>query len=373
MLSAVDDGVGLVMKALEENGLSERTLVFYIGDNGAPLKIHKLDAPGGGPGWDGSLNDPLNGEKGMLAEGGMHTPFVVSWPDEIPSGQQYPHPISALDVAATATAAAGIATNPGELDGVNLIPFLSGRDKSAPHDVLMWRWVSQSAIREGDWKLLRGGDREYLYDLNTDLEEKHNLAAKRPEIADRLRKRLGDWAETLSPPGLATGPLNAAATSYFDFYLDGKPAPPLRDKFKPNSQSPSTRATGIPWQVRNGKLARTDGGIEIVPATSNAKQRTFITRNGLNLAGPIDVELVAETTEKGPLVISWRTKDDSTFSHERQTSIAVGEVGQWQNFSTTFGDSSTVIHVRIQVPGGVTRLKSVQLKPAKGKPVTLQR
>ena len=59
MLSAVDDGVGLITRTLEEHRLSEKTLIFYIGDNGAPLKIHKRDAPVVGPGWDGSLNDPL--------------------------------------------------------------------------------------------------------------------------------------------------------------------------------------------------------------------------------------------------------------------------------------------------------------------------
>lgn len=68
MISAVDDGVGSILKSLREYGIEENTLVFFIGDNGAPLKIHKLDAPGNGAGWDGSLNDPLNGEKGTVIE-----------------------------------------------------------------------------------------------------------------------------------------------------------------------------------------------------------------------------------------------------------------------------------------------------------------
>ena len=225
MLSSVDDGVGLLTATLKKHGLTENTLIFLIGDNGAPLKITKLDAPGGGPGWDGSLNTPLNGEKGMLAEGGMHTPFVVAWPGTIPSGQTYLHPISALDVAATACAMANISTKPGDLDGANLLPYLTGTITTPPHDALYWRWVAQSAIREGNWKLLRGGDREYLYDLGTDLEEKHNLAAKHPDIAARLRARLSTWSNGLKPPGLATGPMALTWHNYYDFYLDGKSIP----------------------------------------------------------------------------------------------------------------------------------------------------
>ncbi|MGV3486577.1 MAG: sulfatase-like hydrolase/transferase, partial [Planctomycetaceae bacterium] len=223
MLSAVDDGVGLITDTLKKHGLTEKTLIFCIGDNGAPLKIHKADEPGGGPGWDGSLNDPLNGEKGMLAEGGMHVPFVVAWPGTIPSGQNYPHPISALDVAATAVVMAGIAVAPGELDGVDLIPHLRGQNSSPPHEALMWRWSAQSAIREGNWKLLRGGDREYLYDLGADLEEQHNLAQQHPEIAQRLRARLTTWSTELEPPGLAAGPMAPTWHQYFDHYLEGKP------------------------------------------------------------------------------------------------------------------------------------------------------
>ncbi len=223
MLSAVDDGVGLITQTLAKHQLTEKTLIFYIGDNGAPLKIHKLDAPGGGPGWDGSLNNPLNGEKGMLAEGGMHVPFIVSWPGTIPAGQLYAHPISALDVAATAADLAGIKSQPGDFDGVNLVPFLNGENTAAPHEFLTWRWGGQSAIREGKWKFLKGGDREYLYDLDADIEEKNSLLKQHPEIASRLRSKLVDWATELKPPGLDSANLSTAAKKYFDFYLDGKP------------------------------------------------------------------------------------------------------------------------------------------------------
>ena len=223
MLSAVDDGVGLITQMLAKHQLTEKTLIFYIGDNGAPLKIHKLDAPGGGPGWDGSLNDPLNGEKGMLTEGGMHVPFVVSWPGTIPAGQVYDYPISALDVAATAAELAGIKSQPGEFDGVNLIPFLSGENTAAPHKFLTWRWGGQSAIREGKWKFLKGGEREYLYNLDSDIEEKNSLLKQYPEIAERLRSNLAMWATELKPSGLDTAEFSRAAQNYFDFYLDGKP------------------------------------------------------------------------------------------------------------------------------------------------------
>ncbi len=224
MISAVDDGVGLITTTLEKLNLTERTLIFLIGDNGAPLKIHKFDAPlkADPGGWDGSLNTPLNGEKGMLSEGGIRVPFVVAWPGTIPGGQSYKHPITALDVAATAAALANIQTQPGELDGQNIAPYLKGEIKTAPHEALYWRWVAQSAIREGNWKLLCGGDREYLYDLATDIGEKRNLASEKPEIAKRLRDKLQAWGRELTPPGLTTNRMAPAWNAYYDHYLEGK-------------------------------------------------------------------------------------------------------------------------------------------------------
>ncbi|MEL6110283.1 MAG: sulfatase-like hydrolase/transferase, partial [Planctomycetota bacterium] len=223
MLSAVDDGVGRIMTTLRRNQIEEDTLIFVIGDNGAPLKIHKLDAPGGGPGWDGSLNDPMNGEKGMLTEGGIRVPFLVHWKGKIPGGQTYSHPVIALDVGATACSLAGLPDDP-VLDGVSLIPYLTGHKTGAPHDVLYWRWLGQSAIRKGKWKYLRSDHREYLFNMETDFEETENLMADSPEIAASLLADLRAWAATQSPPGiwaLKSNAMSKQADKYFDWYIDG--------------------------------------------------------------------------------------------------------------------------------------------------------
>ena len=78
----------------------------------------------------------MNGEKGMLSEGGIRVPYVVSWKGRIPGVQVYDHPIYTLDVAATAVELAGLPID-DKLDGVNLVPFLSGAKKGAPHKQLM--------------------------------------------------------------------------------------------------------------------------------------------------------------------------------------------------------------------------------------------
>jgi hypothetical protein len=139
----------------------------------------------------------------------------------------------------------------GELDGVNLVPYMKGDITTPPHEALMWRWMAQSAIREGNWKLLRGGEREYLYDLSDDLEEKHNLASQHPDVAARLRAKLTAWCAELNPPGLALGPMASTWNDYFDFYLEGKPVP------KPEAE-PKTSATRG-WLARGGRLIEKDG------------------------------------------------------------------------------------------------------------------
>lgn len=242
MLSAVDDGVALIDRRLVAHDIAGNTLIFYISDNGAPLKIHKFDAPGGGPGWDGSLNDPWVGEKGMLSEGGIRVPFIARWPDRLPAGLVYHRPVIALDATATAVAAAGLPVD-DELDGVDLVPYLTGAEQGDPHEALYWRWVGQEAIRQGDWKYLRGGGREYLFDLTSKQHETENLIAVHAQRAAGLRMKLDAWTGTLMEPG-PDQRLSRAATVYFDHYLDGKPAQPPGQNDRARSGTDGTSSLG---------------------------------------------------------------------------------------------------------------------------------
>ncbi len=377
MLSAVDDGVGLITTTLKKHHLTEKTLIFFVGDNGAPLKITKADKPGGGAGWDGSLNDPLNGEKGMLSEGGMHVPFVVSWPGTIPGGQVYPHPVSTLDVAATATALAAITVPRGALDGVNLIPFLSGANPAPPHDVLCWRWAAQAAIREGDWKLLRGGDREYLYNLKNDLEEKHNVAAQDPELAQRLRERLRAWTMELQPTGLAVGKMAPTWMDYYDFYLEGKPVKPRRDADEEDDEKPAAAARRAKqpdfqgWQVRNGELSVKDGSLLVSTAKGRDARPSFLTHAQLELAGPLTATVTFKTVTDGKFNLSWRRQGDKEFSPTNAVSFAAAASSEWQTTEISVPVQGTLIHLRLNLPGGTTVIREIQFKTAGGKVVSL--
>lgn len=358
MLAAVDDGIGLITGTLAKHGLTEKTLIVFIGDNGAPLKIHKTDSPleGDAGGWDGSLNDPLNGEKGMLAEGGMHVPFLIAWPGTIPGGQVYEHPVSALDVAATAVEVAKVEVNPGELDGTNLLPHLKGETKGPPHKTLHWRWMAQSAIREGNWKLLRGGEREYLYDLSSDPGEKRNLAAKDPDKATELREKLTSWCAELDPPGLALGPMAPTWNDYFDHYLEGKTVAPPTAKEVPAS----TAVKG--WEARGGTVADENGVIVFTPEKKG--KGGFLARTRTKLAGPVTVRLEMKGAP-GAGSVSWRVEGDKDFLPANRVSFTLEESPDWQVREIVLPATAPVIHLRVQAPGGEARYRKLQFKPAR--------
>lgn len=185
MLSALDDGVGRVLAKLRELKIEESTLIFFISDNGGPTQ------------QTSSRNDPLRGYKGQVWEGGIRIPFLIQWKGQLRSGRVYNQPAISLDVLPTAVAAAGGKTD-AKLDGVNLLPFLSGENKTAPHGRLYWRFGDQSAIRAGDWKMVKMAGSPALFNLAEDIPEKNDLASKQPEKLKELQAAWDSWNEQMT-------------------------------------------------------------------------------------------------------------------------------------------------------------------------------
>ena len=195
MLANMDDSVGAVMKQLRKSGLEENTLVFFLSDNGGPTR--ELT----------SSNAPLRGQKGMMYEGGLRVPFMVQWKGTLPKGKVYNHPVTSLDIYATAAANAK-ATAPENIEGVDLIPYLTSKRSDRPHDTLFWRQGNKAGLRHGDLKLVRMGGRKAvgnakweLYDLSKDISEERNLAKANPEHLSELvalwKKMNGEMQEPL--------------------------------------------------------------------------------------------------------------------------------------------------------------------------------
>jgi arylsulfatase A-like enzyme len=217
MLAAIDDGIGLITNELSRLDLTKRTCIFYLSDNGAPLKLEAKDASHPTLGWNGSYNAPLNGEKGMLTEGGIRIPFAVSWPDTIPPRKPYHHPVTTLDIVPTIVSQIGLDTL--SLDGVNLLPYIQGLNDDPPHSFLCWRWIAQTAIRQGKWKYLQCEERKYLFNLEEDLSEKNNLIHKFPSVTNNLQRKLSSWSQKLKYPGLKNGELPEIWVDYFNYHL----------------------------------------------------------------------------------------------------------------------------------------------------------
>lgn len=206
MMVALDEVVAKVRAKLTESGQEKNTIVFFISDNGGPTMP--------GVTVNGSDNTPLRGSKRTTLEGGIRVPFLVSWPGKIKPALNDELVIQ-LDIQATALAAAGIKPEKGsKLEGINLLPYLSGERQGTIHEDLFWRFGEQIAIRSGEWKLVRydrnadtltgkngqGVTAARLYNLKADIHEDHDLAAMMPEKVMELQKKWDKWNETNIEP-----------------------------------------------------------------------------------------------------------------------------------------------------------------------------
>jgi arylsulfatase A-like enzyme len=199
MLTSLDENIGKVLEKLKAEKLDQSTVVVFFSDNG-------------GPPVNGSLNTPLKGQKATTWEGGVRVPFFIQWPGKVAAGSVSDKPVIQLDIGPTVLAAAGAPIEDKEhLDGVNLLPFIQGKEKGDPHAALYWRFGEQTAIRKGPWKLVkgRGEDGIRLYNLDKDISETTDLASSEPKVVADLHADWDGWNKTLVEPKWIPGPQRA--------------------------------------------------------------------------------------------------------------------------------------------------------------------
>ena len=189
MTLAMDRACGIILDQLEASGLSDNTLVIFTNDNGGPTDRNA------------SSNYPLSGTKSNHLEGGIRVPFIMQWPNMLKPGI-YKHPIITLDLLPTFfEAAGGSADTLLNLDGVDLLPYVLGKRKDRPHQLLFWKKDARATVRDGDWKLMRFPDRPpELYNIAEDDRELNNLASIYPERVKKMFKLMFQWESTLERP-----------------------------------------------------------------------------------------------------------------------------------------------------------------------------
>ena len=227
MLEQLDTGIGRVLAALEKNGLTEKTIVVFMSDNGG------LSTSEGHP----TSNLPLRAGKGWPYEGGVREPMIVVAPGVTKAGTTCDSPVISTDFYPTLLQLAGLPLKPEQhLDGVSFVPLLKGEAMSRGKP-LFWHYphyanqggAPNGVIRDGDWKLIEwyeDGALE-LFNLPQDLGEKTNLAAQQPERVKELHAKLVAWRKEV-------GALMPTPNPGFD--PDAKPAvkSPAKGKRKAN-------------------------------------------------------------------------------------------------------------------------------------------
>ena len=188
MMKSLDDGVGRIMKSLEAKGLRENTIVVFTNDNGG----ERYSDHGG-----------LAKEKATVWEGGIKVPAFVRWPGKIKPGTSTEQVAITMDWTATFLSLAGAKT-PADfpLDGMDLMPVMTGKNKVIPRD-FYWRLTqrkNEKAVRMGDWKYLFDASGEYLFDLHNDPFEKTDLKTKKPDVFNSLKQKYADWENSVLQP-----------------------------------------------------------------------------------------------------------------------------------------------------------------------------
>lgn len=185
MLKSLDQGVGRILKAIDDSGFADNTLVIFTNDNGAVLE---------------SMSRPYRGTKNTTFEGGVRVPCVLRWPGHSEPGSLNDGMMFVADWYSTfITLAGGKHAQPMPVDAIDMTDMLFGPAESPRHEIVfeVAGSVRLPTIRSGDYKLM--GD--MLFNIKDDPSERHDVAKKHPKIVERLANRLAEVGAQRPPLG----------------------------------------------------------------------------------------------------------------------------------------------------------------------------
>jgi arylsulfatase A len=199
-LSSIDERIGQLMKSVDDAGLRDRTIVVFQSDHGHSLEERAFRG--------GGSSGPFRGAKFSLFEGGIRVPAIISWPGQLPQGEERTQLAHACDWLPTLAKLAGVPLVQPDIDGLSLLPVIRSATERTPHETVHWHVgdkAGQWAVRQGDWKLignvqdssggeLTGTDKQlFLVNLADHKTEPANLAGQHPEVVKKLSQLHQDW------------------------------------------------------------------------------------------------------------------------------------------------------------------------------------
>lgn len=372
MVHSLDDAVGSLLDALDQEGIARDTVIIFYSDNGGNIHCGLEETAASGSRYITPItsNHPLRGGKGGILEGGVRVPAVVVWPGVTEPGSRSDVRIQATDLYPTLLRMLNIDLPENHvIDGVDFVRALRGEKMDRgpmftylPGHGATPHWLPPSmSVHHGDWKLIRtfhygdDGAHEYrLYHLRDDIGEAHNLAAELPGRVRELDALIENYisaAEVVVP--LPNPKFDPAVfdRSKIGVQPRGLKMPPGFQSEVPQAKGENTAAPLRPkallgWVVKSTAATIRDGALQISPAGG----QPFLANAKVRVNGPVEVGLRIRSTTGGMARLQWRLAGQDTFPEDgqRQTFEIAG--GDWQQLRVPLDVPGQLVHIRLFMP-----------------------
>jgi arylsulfatase A-like enzyme len=372
MVHSLDDAVGSLLDALDEEGIADETVIVFYSDNGGNIHCGLEETASSGEKYITPItsNHPLRGGKGGIHEGGVRVPAVVVWPGVTRPGSRSDVRIQAIDLYPTILRMLNVERPSGHvIDGVDFAQALHGEDMDrgpmfthvpghggTPH------WLPPSmSVHHGDWKLIRtfhygenGKHQSRLYNLREDIGESTNLATAHPEKVKQLDRLIEEYiveANVVIPSPNPNFELAKFDPSTIGVQPGGLKMPPSFKSSQPKSiagipSTPVNDKSMLGWIARNAAVAVADESLRITPTG----RQSFIANAKVRVDGPVQVRLRIRPQKNGTSRLQWRTEDQDTFPKAGQSQSFVVAGGDWQELSVPLEANGRLVHVRLFMP-----------------------